>query len=98
MIVNIGARSSEVALRALAFYKSIHSLLVSSDKMILDISPHSRSESDFLISHRGRCWGASIEIFKSIHSLQYWSDWTDTHSLQYWSDWAENPNIAIFLS
>ena len=25
-----------------------------------------------------RCWGAPLEIFKSNHSLQYWSDWTET--------------------
>ena len=46
--------------------------------MILDISPHNRIASDFSIFPKGLCWSAPLEIFKSIHSRQYLSDWVET--------------------
>ena len=46
--------------------------------MIAEISPHNRSKSDCPISFWRRCWGAPLEVFGSIHSLQYLSDWAET--------------------
>ena len=42
-------------------------------RMIVGSSPHNCSESDFPVFPRGRCWGASFEIFESIHNLLYLS-------------------------
>ena len=49
---------------------------------MLDISPLNRSEPDFSIPSRGRFRGAPLEIFKSIHSLEYSSFWTEN----WWGD------------
>ena len=42
--------------------------------MTQDSSPHNRSEPDFSIINQGSLWGAPLEIFKSIHSLNFLSD------------------------
>ena len=55
-------------------------------RMILDINPHNRSEPDFSISFQGRCGGAPFAIFKSIHSLPFFSDWAET-----WQDDTMSP-------
>ena len=47
-------------------------------RIILDVGAHSRSVPDIAISSQGRCKGAPLEIFKSIHTLQFLSDWTET--------------------
>ena len=39
------------------------------------MNPHNLSEPDFLFLSRRRCGGALLAIFKSIHSLQFLSDW-----------------------
>ena len=50
---------------------SPHVIELKLDRMILDISPHNRPGRIFGIPRRGRYWagGASLAIFKSIHSL-----------------------------
>ena len=47
------------------------------DRMIPDINPHNHSKLNFP-TPRGRCGGARLQIFISIHSVQYSSDCAET--------------------
>ena len=67
----VGARLLQFTNRFTAY--STDAIEMKLDRMILGISPHNRSESDFPVPPRGRCWGAPFQIFKSIHKLQYLS-------------------------
>ena len=73
----MGARPFKSSSRFTAYIS--YPLELKLGRMIQDISLHNRSEQDFFrFPPRGRCVGVSLEIFKSITSLQFLSDLAET--------------------
>ena len=67
-------------------------------RMVLDISPHNHSASDFSISLRGRYGAPPLEIFKSIHSLQFVPDSAETRYYDARQQSAQSPGAVFFIS